>query len=86
MRRDKKLIKKILLYVRKKANGDPIPYPSFDEYDQRVVNYHVTLCEEAGFIRAARGSASEIIAAADEIGPLTWHGHEQLDQWNGNGD
>ena len=33
MKRDAQLIKKILIYVRQKANGDPIPFPSFDGYD-----------------------------------------------------
>ena len=81
MQRDKKLIKQILLHVRQHANGDPIPFPSFEGYEQRLVNYHVTLCAEAGFIALKRGVESGLMDAVDEISHLTWQGHEQLEKW-----
>ena len=40
----------ILVYVRQRANGDPIPFPSFDGCEQHLVGYHDTLCTMAGFI------------------------------------
>ena len=81
MKRDTQLIKKILLYVRQRANGDPIPFPSFDGYDQRFVDYNVRLCVEAGFVNLHSGPTSNLMDNVDEIASLTWLGHEQLEHW-----
>ena len=78
MERDAQVIRKILLYVRKNARGDPIPFPSFKEYDKRVVDYHVRLCDQAGFITLHE---STMIEGEDEIDSLTWEGQNQLERW-----
>ena len=66
MKRDPQLIKKILLYIRQHANGNPIPFPSFEGHEQPSVDYHVTLCTEAGFIALKHGIESGLMDAVDE--------------------
>ena len=51
MRKCMKLIFKILEYVeREKTNGNKLPIPEFEDYENSVVDYHVRLCSQAGYI------------------------------------
>ena len=78
MKRHRKLIFEILKYVESaKANGEKIPLPEFDDYNRHEVEYHVKLCEEAGYV--------DLVVSAQDHSPeaivrLTWNGHNALDR------
>ncbi len=74
MTRDMQLIKAILKYVECKGrfNGRPIELPEFPGHSQETVEYHATLCVQAGYLEAQETSGG--------IFPryLTWAGQEAL--------
>ena len=77
MRRDCKLILKILRYVRDNADAtNPLDPPDCEAYNSEVVAYHVQLCAEAGFIRLSGSGA--LLDQKAGILALTWDGHELL--------
>ena len=77
MKRYMKLIRKILEYVETaKTTDDNVPLPEFDDYRQCQVEYHVKLCEEAGYLVIVAGQKRRPAA----ISRITWHGHEELDR------
>ena len=81
MRRDKKLIRKLLIHVQENANArDPIPLPEFSDFDPDVVAYHTQLCVEAGFLNVKEPETMDDVL---EIVSLTWNGHDYLDKLNG---
>ena len=82
MERDMQLIRAILEFAERnagnKASGvEPdLPYPA------EKVHYHISLCDDAGFIVAKQLSPSMVENYYSyRIIRLTWQGHEQLDQW-----
>ena len=78
MKRDRKLILMILRYFRDSATIDGFAQaPDFNtEFTTVQTNYHVDLCEEAGFI--VRTESREIRSRPKYR--LTWQGHEELDE------
>ncbi len=51
MRLDWNLIRKLLIFVRDNANcRELLPVPHFNNFDPEVVEYHLRLCEEDGFV------------------------------------
>lgn len=79
MKRDKKLILKILRHVRDNAiAGKLLDVPDCASHDSNAVNYHVILCQQAGYLDAVteRGLAGDRVTG---IKPLTWQGHEYLE-------
>ena len=80
MRRDCKLILKILRYVRDNADGSsPLEPPDCKAYSPEIVAYHVRLCEQAGFVTMSeRGDLLE--SPPPGILELTWLGQEKLDR------
>jgi len=78
MRRHKKLIFLILQYVEQNVtNGDGVPLPEFNDYTRSEIEYHVRLCEEAGYIDTV---VQEKSGPPIGIQRLTWIGHEELDR------
>jgi len=82
MNRDLKLVKAILLQLEKKEDFRFIKDEDFkiEGFDQRLVQYHLVILVEAGFIQGAssrRNGDHAIIDANPER--LTWEGHEFLD-------
>ncbi len=78
MKRNKKLILKILRYVRDNATDvEPIEPPSCRTHDSATVMYHVKLCIQAGWIEEfePRRLSDGIL-----IRSLTFQGHEYLDE------
>lgn len=65
------LIRQILASLE--SSQDPWAQPRTPSYDKRVVDYHVDLCEQAGFIRRRDGS---------RMVQLTWTGHIKLAELN----
>lgn len=76
MKRDIDLVRKILLEIEKKDR--PIPFQLVVEgYEQDVVDYHIMLLNEAGYIVATSARAFK----GDSWMPsrMTWAGHDFLD-------
>ena len=79
MVRDFDLIRRIMLDIQAlPANSPaaPISYP--DEYDQAVVNEHMSLLIEAGLIHGKVLRTMSGIAQVNSRG-LTWSGHDFMD-------
>lgn len=79
MRRDWKLIYRLLTHVERHTNG-PIAVPTIKGYDPAVVHYHVGLCVEAGYLVADKPGLYDGVRLFSGIERLTWHGHEALDR------
>lgn len=79
MRRDWKLIRRLLEYVESKENGG-IEIPHVDGYTPETVAYHVRLCVEAKFFHA-----QELIPDGHMIERMTWAGHEALQKLREDG-
>ena len=81
MRRDMKLICKLLRFIRCNATGErknPIDAPDFEpKYTAAEVNYHLGLCAQAGFVELA-----ELVTegAPYQIVGLTWAGHNKIEE------
>ena len=73
MRRCMKLIRLILEYTEQNARYDrSINPPEFDDYSESQVQYHIELCEQAGYLTT--------VASGNYIEHLTWRGQEELVQ------
>lgn len=76
MKRDMELIRELLLYSEENAQElisilDPSDFPN---RDQDLVNYHLTLLEQAGYLNKGRGAIGR-----RGLGTLTMSGHDFLD-------
>ena len=56
----------------------PDPGSAYRRVPQRLVDYHVTLYAEAGFIVLKLGAESGPMDAVDEISQLTWQSRERI--------
>ena len=88
MRRDMKLIKRILKCLADRnepwANGSDIHHACGDHgtaVDGKVFDYHIELCVQAGFV--VHGLAEDGVALP--VFKLTWQGHEKLAGWRTSG-
>ena len=75
MKRNLKLVELILGYTEDKATPEfveGVSYPELNGFNDWQIYYHVTLCQEAGFL----------IIDEDKwrIERLTWLGHDELDE------
>ena len=79
MKRNKKLILKILRYVRDNATGtSALDPPDVAGRDRAEVLYHIGLAHDAGFLDAR----VEIIPGAPRrftVWGLTWKGHDEVE-------
>lgn len=79
MERDCALIQWLLEHVAQKRTVAPTTVPNCKRYTQEQLNYHIGLCQQAGYLDA------DIVSGAEERFPrygvrrLTWAGHEALD-------
>ena len=85
MRRNKKLLRKILEHVEQKQTNGPIAVPDFDDYSPITTHYHVGLCVEAGYLIAPKPGLYDGHRVFDQIERLTWNGHEALEEFRQNG-
>ncbi len=75
MKRDMNLIRQILEYVEEQTTERRfvrIDDPDLPGHGQKKIDYHVELCNDAGFIRTASNSRELILG-------LTWQGQEKLE-------
>ena len=78
MKRDRKLILKILRHVRDNGNGKRLDLPDFEDYSPSHVAYHARLCDDAAFVRLKNGLKNR--RATVHLGELTWAGHDYLEE------
>ena len=71
MKRCMSLIHLVLEYAEKEATGGLLAPPRLPGHSEEQVEYHVLLCEQAGFLTTSEGY----------ILHLTWRGHEELKSW-----
>ena len=78
MKRDPHLVLEILRFVEqhRKPEGYPLQAPEIEGHEMAYIREHVRLCEEAGFLKAAKDRANNPYGAIER---LTWHGHEYLE-------
>jgi len=78
MKRDMELIRKILIYFENKPDDHLVKNLEIDGYDPKMVQHHLVMIFEAGFIAAEpeRTNTDRVI----KVYPfrLTWDGHEFL--------
>ncbi len=72
MKLELRLLKMILKYVECNADGQSyLEPPEFPDYSTKVIEYHLRLCVDAGYIRTATNMATA-------IRELTWAGQMKL--------
>lgn len=76
MRRQMRLIRKLLAYVNGFDHTGKIPLPRCDEYTAAEIAYHVLLCKDAGYLVVRTGGTDNHIPV--DIERMTWAGHEKL--------
>jgi len=82
VKRNLQLIFEILRYFEEEGKpGTHMPRPEISGHDKNVVNCHVDLCAEAGFIRFKTSRMPGHLPETDKIEALTWKGHEFLEDW-----
>ena len=81
MKRQMKLIRKILEYVEKEAEDRPVAVPEIVGYTESEIHYHVGLCHEANYLRVVTPTETpQGRRFLNGIVHLTWAGHDALDQ------
>ena len=82
MRRQMRLILKILAYVESTMKIGKIPLPKCDDYTQDEIAYHVLLCSDAGYLCIRKGDHNHM---PTDIIRLTWCGHKALETMTAEG-
>ena len=83
MKRHMKLIFQILAYVEsRKTNGNDLPLPELEDYSRSLIEHHIMLCDEAGYIDVVMVEKGQPPIA---IRRLTWAGHNELDRMRAEG-
>ncbi len=78
MKREMRLIYLILDYVEGALTIGDIPLPEFRDYQRNeIIEYHVRLCSEAGYLNIVSDPATKL---PTRIELMTWNGHEALDK------
>ena len=85
MRRHMKLVRLLLEHAEAQCNGHWYNPPELKDYGASEVEYHVRLCQEAGYIVAQVVASPVVNGEPDryQMGRLTWAGHEELDRLRG---
>ena len=83
MQRKMKLIYKLLEYVECHGTGEGLLPPEISGYTDTDVNYHIGLCNQAGYLEVEDVSGKEEPFKRYAMFNLTWAGHEALGQHRG---
>ena len=79
MKRDKNLMRRILRHFEAQPTYGNLAYPKLSDVDATLLDYHVHLAAQAGFIEAAIMDPRVANALpCYEVYGLTWAGHELL--------
>ena len=79
MKRDMALIQGLLEHIENSCDGDWIQPPCLPGHSDRQIHYHVSLCEQAGFMDITKTTGADALYPRFVMRNLTWHGHEMLD-------
>ena len=75
MQRKMELIYRILGYIAEQDTYGLIEFPSFPDYSAGEIEYHILLCEDAGFIETCKDGGGR-----KRIKRLTWAGHQAFEE------
>ena len=78
MKRDMALIQALLEHVENACGGDFLCPPALPAYSDRLIQYHVSLCGQAGFLEVQKTTGADAPYARFVVRNLTWAGHEKL--------
>ncbi|MBX3629336.1 MAG: DUF2513 domain-containing protein [Nitrosomonas sp.] len=73
------LVRKILLWAIDQPNGYMPKNPSFEEYTDEQIGYHIWLMEQAKLINAIEQGAISSKSPQSIIVSVTWDGHDFAD-------
>ena len=79
MKRHMALIRALLDHVENTCEVDWVEPPDLPHYTDHQIHYHVSLCQQAGFLEARNTAGAEALYPRFEVLNLTWDGHEMLD-------
>ncbi|MCB2354458.1 DUF2513 domain-containing protein [Clostridium estertheticum] len=80
MKRDMKLVRKILLYVEVNFIDVALYDIEIEGYDLKTIAYHCKICYDAKLISDYKGSYASDELMNFGVGSLTWYGHEFLEK------
>lgn len=80
MKRQWKLIRRLLVYVEENADGEPVEIPEFPGVDADAIHYHIRLCIQGGLVDRTDAMMMPEGLRYSSIGRLTWVGHDTLDR------
>ena len=83
MKRDMTLIQAILTHTENICYGNWCEPPTFPNYSDRQVHYHVSLCQQAGYLEAQKTTGADAPYHRFVLRNLTWSGHEALERLRG---
>lgn len=76
MKRDMSLIRKILLWEIEQPHGFMPGNPSFEDYSEEQIGYHVWLMNQAGLVNAIERKSYGLPSPYSIILCITWDGHD----------
>ncbi len=85
MRRQMKLICKLLAYAESNPGEAAQAVPEIPGYSEAEVHDHVALCNEAGYLEVGRPGIYPQGRRFSSIIRLTWRGHDALQELKSNG-
>lgn len=80
MVRDMKLVRKILLKVEECEKAEPLTDFVIDGYKLDVISYHCEMMRDIGLIMFDTEVIGTVKVNNLRVGPLTWRGHDYLEQ------
>ena len=84
MKRDLDLVRKILEYVEREQEDEPVNLPELEGHTETEVYQHVTMCQERGYLKLAHRQPVDNRPWPGNrhtgIAQLTWEGHNALDE------
>ena len=80
MKRELRLIRRILEYDESQTSCGMRDAPECQQYSWKEVHYHIGLCGQAGYLSICTITGPDEAHPRYEAGNLTWQGHEALDK------
>ncbi|MCY4224223.1 MAG: DUF2513 domain-containing protein [Bacteroidetes bacterium] len=73
----------ILNYVEDHQDRGPYDVPTIDGFTDDQIQYHIRMCEEAGWLLPGEKMNGNGMSKYIRIGELTWNGHQHLARYKG---
>ncbi|WP_394064528.1 DUF2513 domain-containing protein [Alcaligenes sp. WGS1538] len=79
MKRNKELVRQILLAIENLPDNSYISQEDFPQFDPDLVAHHLFMLMEVGYVKAI--SSMRVNGQRDcKVNELTWEGHDYLDE------